>query len=92
VRQLANTFTVREFSKWIIANFSRCVRSLLSETLFTFYFNFNVIEASVAQAPSHQNDCSRHTVDILRCQPNNYQMTSDSYQHDNTLTIKKNGF
>jgi hypothetical protein len=34
----------------IIANFSRCVRSLLSETHLTFYLN--VIAASLAQAPS----------------------------------------
>jgi hypothetical protein len=73
-------FSVRTSSRnLIIANFSRCVRSLLSETLFTFYFNLNVIEASVAQAPSHQNYCDRHTADILRCQPNNSQMTSGSY-------------
>jgi hypothetical protein len=36
----------------IIANFSRCVRSLLSETHLTFYFYLNVIAASLAQAPS----------------------------------------
>jgi hypothetical protein len=36
----------------IIANVSRCVRSLLSETHFTFYFYLNVIAASLAQAPS----------------------------------------
>jgi hypothetical protein len=40
----------------IIVNFSRCVRSLLSETHLTFYFYLNVIAASIAQAPSHQND------------------------------------
>jgi hypothetical protein len=32
----------------IIANFSRCVRSLLSETHLTFYFYLNVIAASLA--------------------------------------------
>jgi hypothetical protein len=36
----------------IIANFSRCVRSLLSETHLIFYFYLNVIAASLAQAPS----------------------------------------
>jgi hypothetical protein len=36
----------------IVANFSRCVRSLLSETHLTFYFYLNVIAASLAQAPS----------------------------------------
>jgi hypothetical protein len=36
----------------IIANFCRCVRSLLSETHLTFNFYLNVIAASVAQAPS----------------------------------------
>jgi hypothetical protein len=40
----------------IIANFSRCVRSLFSETHLTLYFYLNVIAASIAQAPSHQND------------------------------------
>jgi hypothetical protein len=40
----------------IIANFSRCVRSLLSETHLTFYFYLNVIAVSIAQAPSHQNE------------------------------------
>jgi hypothetical protein len=69
----------------IIANFSRCVRSLFSETHLTLYFYLNVIAPSIAQAPLHQNDL--HTVDILRCQSNNYQITSGLYQHDNTLTI-----
>jgi hypothetical protein len=37
----------------IIANFSRYVRSLLSETRLTsFYFYLNVFAASLAQAPS----------------------------------------
>jgi hypothetical protein len=27
------------------------------------------------------------TIDILRCQPNNHQIISGSYQHDNTLTV-----
>jgi hypothetical protein len=36
----------------IIANFFRCVRSLLSETHLTFYFYLNVIAVSLAQAPS----------------------------------------
>jgi hypothetical protein len=40
----------------IIANFSRCVRSLFSETHLTLYFYLNVIVASIARAPSHQND------------------------------------
>jgi hypothetical protein len=39
-------------SNLIIATFSRCVRSLLSETHLTFYFYLNVIAASLAQAPS----------------------------------------
>jgi hypothetical protein len=42
---------------------------------------------SVAQGPLHQNGC--HTVHILRCQPNNHQIISGSYQQDNTLTIVK---
>jgi hypothetical protein len=74
----------------ITANFSRCVRSLLSETHLTFYFYLNVIEASLAQAPSQFTSM----IDILRCQPNYYQITSGSYQPDNTLTIdyKKTDF
>jgi hypothetical protein len=36
----------------IIANFSRCVRPLLSETHLTFYLYLNVIAAWLAQAPS----------------------------------------
>jgi hypothetical protein len=40
----------------IIANFSRCVRSLFSETHLTLYFYLNVIPASIAEALSHQND------------------------------------
>jgi hypothetical protein len=28
-------------------------------------------------------------LDILRCQRNNHQITSGSYQHDNTLTMTK---
>jgi hypothetical protein len=40
----------------IIPNFSRCVRSLSSETHLSLYFYLNVIAASMAQAPSHQND------------------------------------
>jgi hypothetical protein len=78
----------------IIANFSRCVRSLFSETHLTLYFYLNVIVPSIAQASLHQNDW--HIVDILRCQFKNYQITlqitSGLYQHDNTLTIdfKKN--
>jgi hypothetical protein len=74
----------------IIANFSRCVRSLFSETHLTLYFYLNVIAPSIAQALLHQNDWD--IVDILRCQSNNYQITSGLYQHDNTLTIdlKKN--
>jgi hypothetical protein len=69
----------------IIANFSRCVRSLFSETHLTLYFYLNVTAPSIAQAPLHQNDW--HIVDILRCQSNNYQITSGLYQHDNTLTV-----
>jgi hypothetical protein len=38
----------------IIANFSRCVRSLFSETHLTLYFYLNVIVPSTAQAPLHQ--------------------------------------
>jgi hypothetical protein len=40
----------------IIANFSRCVRSLFSETYLTLYFYLNVIAPSITQAPLHQND------------------------------------
>jgi hypothetical protein len=72
----------------IKANFFRCVRSLFSETNLTLYFYLNVIAASIAQALSHQNiKMTDNTVNILRCQSNNYQITSGLYQHDNTLTI-----
>jgi hypothetical protein len=40
----------------IIANVSRCVKSLFSEDHLTLYFYLNVIVASIAQAPSHQNN------------------------------------
>jgi hypothetical protein len=50
-------FSVRISSRnLIIANFSRCVRSLFSENHLNLYFYLNVIAASIAQAPSHQND------------------------------------
>jgi hypothetical protein len=32
-------------------------------------------------------DITDDTVDILRCQSNNYQIISGLYQHNNTLTI-----
>jgi hypothetical protein len=40
---------------------------------------------SVVQALLHQDGW--HTIDILGCQSNNHQITSGSYQHNNTLTI-----
>jgi hypothetical protein len=42
---------------------------------------YNWTYSVVAQAPLHQNGW--HTIDILRYQPNNHQITSGSYQHDN---------
>jgi hypothetical protein len=74
----------------IIANLSRWVRSLFSETHFLFLFKCNCGFTSASAFTIHINDW--HTVDILRCQPNYYQITGGSYQPDNTLTIdyKKN--
>jgi hypothetical protein len=74
----------------IIPNFSRCVRSLLSETHLYNFLLYYVIAASLAQAPSQFTSMTVTdigTVDILHCQPNYYQITSGSYQPDNTLTI-----
>jgi hypothetical protein len=62
----------------IIANFSRCVRSLFSETHLTLYFYLNVIAPSIAQASLHQNDW--HIVDILRCQSNKLSNNSTNNQ------------
>jgi hypothetical protein len=59
-------------------------KSLLSETL-TFYFKFKRNCGFSSASAFTSKWLTQYTIDILRCQHNNHQLTSDSQTFDSCL-------